>query len=490
MKITPVWLEKCEQLIRSGQIQNAGRLMMQIDPTQVKRPLRAPLATLARRSGKLAIGFRLLNQAVNNPTKRGPANAHELAEYAILLTLSGALNEAFRIFERVPLDQRENPAVLLAKAWCYFERWDYPSAIPLLKTYIQKEDDSYKRTAGKVNLAEAYLATGHEARALKLLDASVSYAARHRQRRLHANALTLRARLYLEKNQIKRAEIDLETAHELFGRTETSDALLVRRQIAIHHALTSRTPKMIRAFQNEAQRAGDWESVRECDLQRLSLKFNPQLFEKLFYGTPYPKYRERLKKQMTATNDSRDFFLWGSRSGPVLDLQTGKIERPKFSQAHDTLCFTPQIQFILDSILRDLYRPIEIAGLFAALFPQEPFDFESSPDRVHQALKRLRQWLKINHLPLLLRCDQGKYTLQRTAPFAIRIAKATRLTETRLQFLDEIQMRFGRKSFTAKEVREQMSLSKATATRKLTSACQSGKLTTSGLGKNTLYRTV
>src|SRR5207302_175208 len=66
---------------------------------------------------------------------------------------------------------------------------------------------------------------------------------------------------------------------------------------------------------------------------------------------------------------------------------------------------------MLQSLALDFYRPLQLAELHERLYPREYFNPFSSPDRVHQAARRLRRWLQENRIPLGISEELGQYRL-------------------------------------------------------------------------------
>jgi tetratricopeptide (TPR) repeat protein len=461
-------IQKCDALIRKGSLPLARELLKNLPISRIPRDARLPLAQLARRLGLLSLGLRLLFPLINRNAKQSRGQMELFAEYAVLLVQNGSVTEAMRLLQ--DRDLTLHPDALLAMAWCHFERWEYELALPLLRKYIPAQPKPYFNLAGRINLAEALLATKNFAEALELLSSAIIEAEKNQHIRLMANALHLRAQVYAEKKMLKKSDADLFRALSIFGDTNAPDALLIRRQWAFNRAAECGSPKSIQVFRTEALSLKAWESVRECDLQ-LS-KTNRKILPRLYFGTPYPGYRHRLEKTYSPPVN----FLWGHTESDALDL------------SQRTKGVTRQNLLLLDILLRDFYLPFSAGGIFSELFPVEIYDPFLSPIRVHQCLKRLRQWFLREKIPLEVVCKNRRYLLRPTAPFSVLIPLALRHESRAESPLDKLVSAFGEKLFSREEAAQILGFSKATTNRYLLNEISDARIEKIGAGKNTRYR--
>lgn len=469
-----------ERFLRAGDIKRATALLKGCKPSQAMLETRLGLAKLARRTGQTSLGLRLLYGHLR-PEERSRAQASLVAEYAVLLLENGGLHEAEQLLRRS--DARLHPDLLLAQAWCLFEAWNYGPSLPLLREYIDRQEDPYFRLAGMVNLGEAYLATHRISTAIALLGSAIRTAEAEGYARLLANALHIRARAFFLSHRLDRSDQDLLRAKGIFGENRVSDAILVKRQWAINRASEKGALAPLRHFREEALASKAWESVRECDFEKLRIRFDQSLFDRLYYGTPHEQYRLRLGRAAGRHAPSASFY-WGDRGMSPLDLSESR-----FSWRGRMIRLTPQTRALLYALLSDFYRPVRVGSLFARLFPREYFDPSHSPARVHQALRRLRLWLAEQRIPLKIECRAQCYFLSLHAPFAVRLPLSLRHSIGPLDQVEKLQTQFkGRPSFSAKEAREALALPKATTTRHLQTALAVEKIERMGRGKNTRYR--
>jgi tetratricopeptide (TPR) repeat protein len=398
-------LARCDQDIRAGRIGKAAKLLHQLNTAQVGREWKLPLAKMCRRAGQIGVGLRLLTPVVLSQAHKllGTATDEEMAEYAVLLQRHGSVGEALRLLERIPADKV--PEALLYRAFCHFNSWRYPTAIPLLERYLSSIEQDYPRLVGHVNLAAALAMCRMHDRALATLAKALEEARRWEHRRLEANCLELRAQVFIQMEMFAKAREDLDLGVKLLDSASVHDTMFLSKWSAIIDAQRSESIAPLERMRGEASSRRLWETVREADLYILKVKFDPELHEKLVFGTPFEAYRERVANE-TGVHSLAQHIVIGDSNAPCLDVSsgefTGGIDLKPGSKNHQ----------LIEILSRDLYRPAKVGGLFSGLFPGEYFDIFSSPDRVHQILRRTRAWLKKSKTPLEIEEWQGFYSLK------------------------------------------------------------------------------
>ncbi|MGE3683936.1 MAG: hypothetical protein AB7G93_19625 [Bdellovibrionales bacterium] len=476
-------LQKCEEDVRAGRGQHAAKGLARLNTAKIPRELLLSFANVARRAGLYNLGLRILASIVYPDRNKWhlSATAAELAEYSVLLQKVGAVGEALRILERV--DTQAVPEAHLYRAFCYFSKWDYELAIPELESFLQDDLNPYMRLVGQVNLAAALVTTERMDEAQEILHQSIRLAEQGEFHRLRANGLELRAQTHIHQHNFIKAEDDLKVAQVLLGNERTLDELFVRKWKAILKALISGDVSPVRQFRAEAQRRSHWESVRECDLYLLKMRFENRLFHHLLVGTPFPAYRARILRELKQEIDPAP-YIWGVPDSTCLDLSTGRMS--------DGSEFNPgkHIHRLLSALLKDLYRPMRLAGIFAELFPGEHFDVHSSPGRVHQILRRARQYFVGVGIPANIQQTGGNYHFEITGRFSVRLPfqfiqiSGNGLVLERLKNWAQPPIK---KEFTALEARTALGLSLTGFHRFMTWALNEGHLRRVGAGPRTRY---
>jgi tetratricopeptide (TPR) repeat protein len=409
-------IQECENAIRNGEIALAARKLGELNYSHVPREWRLALAKLSRRSGLFSSGLKFLTpviQASDKKLKLVPT-AEELAEYGACLQINGSINEAIQVLNRIPHGQV--PEALLYQAWCCFTRWEYAEAIPFLEKYFSSDLTPYWKVVGSVNLAAALSMLRNRERALEIINFALHETKNGDMVRLHANCLELRAQVYVQSEEYSKAELDLNEALRLLGLAQVQETLFIKKWRAVVEATKSRSIEPFIQLKEEAKKLSRWEILREADLFSLKIKFDQSQFEQVIFGTPYPAYHQRVSSELNCRVLPTHAIL-GNQQGPCFDVESGEIDgRLLFKPG----CKTHQA---LEVILRDFYRPVGVGGLFSEIFPGEPFNIFSSPGRIHQILRRTRQWLRETNLPLNLVEQNGYYSLVCEGPFSFRVPR-------------------------------------------------------------------
>jgi len=478
-------IQACEEHLRTGRDLQVRRLLHPLNLARVGRDWRLPLANICRRSSLITPGLRLLTPVVHSTRKSEaePARPPELAEYAILLQRAGAVQEALQILNR--LDIRTQPIVLLYKAFCHFNLWQYGSTLDLLKMYSETVEDPYQKFIGKVNLAAAFVALNQWREAESLLWENIETATANGYGRLLGNSHELLSQVYLLTSRVEEAEASIQMAESVFEAPNTLDRLLVEKCRALREGLRSRSRAPLRKLAEQARAWPHPETAREADLFGLLVEYDEETHRRLLFGTPFPDYRTRAQ-QLLERSLPTEFYVYGSASGAtaqkVLDVMSGKVE--------GSLVLSPgsQTHQLLEILLRDFYRPSRIGTLFGELFTGEYFDIFSSPGRVRQALRRARQWIRESGVGLEVVESRGTYTARVRDGFGVQVPVQRRSVgtyETHLHILREVYL--PGVTFTALAARTRLGLSASAMQRFLAWATANGGLLKRGASSNSRY---
>lgn len=455
----------CDQLIRSGKIHDARTAFSAIERIRLNRPQKTEAARLARRLSLIAIGLKILHPLIHPVRDSDIPSEVERAEFANLLCLNGNVHEAFGLLNEI--SHRDG---FLAKAWCHFETWDFVPAVVLLRKYLSLEERPYYFHAGLINLAEALSALREWSEANSCLQEAMAFANLDGQNRLMANALLVRARGLAEQGKWRTSDQDLLKAKSLLGHSPTADSFLIERQLIINRAHKDRDIGLLAQFGIHAREREQWESLRELDFQTLKIRFTEARFAKLYFGTPYPKYRERLLAEFQTAPP--EHYVWGSsrRDQAHFDLAESKM--------------TPQLQRFMWQMLSDFYQPQSLGRLFSGVFPSEHYNWRHSPNKVHQVISRMRRHLAKNKMPITIEQSDGFYQFIATDKISIRLM---RTHDLRIDTLVKLYERFTDQRFTAKEACHFLRQAKTSTHRLLERAKSDGVLTSIGRGRSTQY---
>lgn len=475
-------LKNCDAHIKAGKINTVADLISNLNLARVPRLFRQPLAKVCRRAGLIHHGLRILQPVIRHEKQlQEPATPGEICEYAVLLSRNGSIAEALVLLRAV--DSSRAPEALLYESYCHISSWDCEAAARLLESYLSSASDSYSKLIARVNLASCYLATKELASAEHLLDETIELAREAGALRLVGNAYELRGQMHIQLANFKKAKSDLNEALSVFGQSGSYDQLLIYKWQSIMASIEKTSVRPLLEFRNEALRREHWESVREADLFTLKIQFDQPLFDQLIFGTPMKAYRERIRNELR--HDPSSFFIIGKNGSRSLDLSQGEV--------HGRGRLNPgmKIHQVIQALTRDLYVPQNIGTLFSELYPDEYFDIESSPVRIHQLLQRTRRWIKENEIPVEIAQSRGSYKLSVTGAFGILVPLSRESIDPNSIKWAQIKKHFANEiSFRSEDVCRHFGLSRAGFHRLATWAIDAEELQRTGAGKATSYRVV
>ncbi|MBX3016473.1 MAG: hypothetical protein KF767_01185 [Bdellovibrionaceae bacterium] len=430
-------LQNCEDAVRAGQMSTASLILSSIPAKDIPRKLIGRAANLCRRTGKVTLGLRLLTRIIH-PEKVGaaPATAVEIAEYAVLLQRAGGIAEALELLES---PRSQGPwETRLYRAYCFFARWDYARAVPELESYLDGELAPYARVVGEVNLASALIGAQEDERALPLVESLIAKTGN--ALRLHGNCLEMAAQLRIRSGQFERAAEDLDAAAKIL--TGGLDRLFIQKWRGYLVALREGRLTPLLETRALAAELRHFETLRDIDHLILRTGFDETRFERLYFGTPSPAYREKLVASLGRAPTHGHYVDGAAGSAPIEFAGTDKVSR------------------VLHLVSRDLYRPIQLGTLFAELFPREHFDIFHSPDRVHQLIRRARRQLKAQGLDMKIEGRGGSFQLFRGPEAALLLRAAPDVADPHERWWNTLLQSFRPgMEFSAREARGRLGLS-------------------------------
>lgn len=456
-----------DQALKAGRVAEVREALEDLNTSALPGNLRLKFANLCRRVNLPSKGLRILDWHNASP--------EELAEYAVLLQRSGATREALRILGR--LNSSSRPEVLLYQAFCHFNLWQYEPAIPLLEKYLTFPLDEYARAVGKINLAAAL--SGVQRLNDEHIAALLTEFRAKNYTRLLANALELGAQNHLFSGNLAKAKENIHEAEEILKASASLDGIFVRKWRAAIECVEKSDPAPLKAFRAEAEKLGDWESVRDADLLSLRVKFEWDLFDRVYFGSPFSGYRERVKLMLGKGPRSSQFVL-GPQNAPAFDIKSGtfagQVAIKPGSQTHK----------LIDVLFRDFYKPFNVGGLFSELFNGEHFDIESSPARVHQAVKQARKTLKNSDIDLEIVSENNLFSIKIAGHLQV-IIPLEREERSPNQILLELLRASGKQEFSAADARELLGISAGQFKTFAAWAIEDEKLEKFGAGSATRY---
>lgn len=486
MKFGPQQVQHWDGEIRAGRGRGVAEELSRLDVGEIPRRWLWPIAKIARRTGCFVLGLKILSPVIH-PHKRAIRAApspEELAEHSALLIQMGAIREGLQILSEI--DSAVVADVLLYRSYGHFNRWEYGAAIPLLESYLETPLDPYSRVVGQLNLAAACIVERQEMKALSLLESIAAYARENSFGRILGNCFELRAQIDLRAERWEAASASLNQATDFLKGDQSTDRFFVRKWTVILEALRDRNRAVLTSLRRETLERGEWETLREIDLNSLKITFDQTTFNCLFFGTPYATYRDRIATELR-THPTEDELI--IRQGRLcFDFESGELFDGKPDQKRLLAKAPALVRQVLQSLIRDFYRPVRLGGLFSELYQRDYFDVNSSPNRVHQALHRTRTWLKQNLVSLEIHETSGHFRLALGQGLSFKIPLHNHPMDNYSLRLNKLKQQFLDQAFSSRQARETLQLKAATFNKFAATAVESRHLERTGAGSAIYYR--
>jgi hypothetical protein len=494
-------IEEIERLTLHGSLQDARAKLLELYQKRIPREELAPVANLMRQAHFPEKGVQLLHRHVR-PGGGTPSRASdaEKAAYGLCLCDLGATAEAIEILSA--LDGKRFVRASLYLGLSYITNWDWAAAVPLFEAVIDHPKAlPRERLTAQVWLGGA-LTLGREehARSQKLLERALSGTGPELFRLLRKHGMRFLIENYFFQRNFKAS---LEAARELEKLArEDRDPLfgsIADQWVATLKFARDKNAGAFGEAMREAEKRlisrGYWWAARQCEYYAASMLGDRGRLLRLYAGSKHPAFRERVARRLGSAVKLPVQYDWcpgGGKATGVLEVANGQ------NTYSSTYLKEGQIQQRLLSVLScDFFLPITAAEIHERLYPGEHYNPASSPDRVHQALKRLRAWLKRAGLPLGVRETRGFYVLDAPAGFALRVdvggasresGESPRARVKLVQCLSRVEEKFGDREFSAADFARCARLSHPSAVRYLREALAGRLVSRKGAGPATRYR--
>ncbi|MCM2322169.1 MAG: hypothetical protein NDJ90_02800 [Oligoflexia bacterium] len=494
-------LNQIDESIRQGQTRKAAARIQALceESSRLPRKDRLELARLARRAFIPALGILLLRPFVRpSASAVVEATPEERLEFAACLIWVGARSEGRELLAE--LDPRAHPERDLFTSFALFSVWDYRAAVPLLRRYVRHPALApYARLVGKANLAAALVHERSLAEAQELLAELEAATREGGHSLLLRNILKLEAERAVYARDRARADRALDEALALAGNSP-EDALFVEKWRAIA-LLEKDGAEPLRQVRRKALEMGEWEGVRDCDYHLSALAKDFSLGARLYFGSPYPRYRERFLGDFPELRERLPgLFGWevGERSlgGAGAPADTLEFSIPRgCGSSRDELLKPGQVpQRLLSALASDFYRPFNLVELHSAVFPARHYHPKFSADSMHQALGRLRGYFRRVRLPLEVLEKNGSYRLETRQRLTLWVNAGGVREENELPVRLErevavLRARFPAE-FTAEDAARALGLSRNSALGRLRALLGFRRIRKEGRGPATRYRAI
>lgn len=480
-----------DDAIRTGRKDLARQTLRELMREKVPRDHALAIASLARRANEPSVGVRLLNPLVRAEGKVAlEASPAEKAEYAACLIRIGAGEEALALLSA--LDGESHPEVLLYRTFALVSRWDYEASIPLLERYLSHPAvTDYSRLVGKSNLAAAYVAQGRDDDADRLLAELLDETRRGGHTLLYGTAIELSARNAIARRDWGRAEEAIAEVERRFEGSADLNAFYARKWRCLVALFRDETKHeavaMLRALRDEAARLEHWETLRECDRYEAVARHDVRLLTHVYFGTGHEAYRRSVLHEFGDGARVPDEYLW-ELAGKASPAKTLDLFEGRWAEREGELKAGQVVHRLFVALATDFYRPLRLAAVHYLLYPAEYFNPHSSPNRVHRAIHRFREWCAASAAPFRIDEKSSTYRLAASKACGIRIAHVSSLADAEKVRLDRLRERYGRRDFSTQEAVRALGSSRSAVQRLLKEAEESGSLARSGRGPRTRFR--
>lgn len=481
--------KKLDQQVREGHFESAKAELIEIKSGELPREMIEHFADLCRRVRLDSWGLHLLRPIIRpkHPIHPEP-NTGEWTMYAALLIKIGALDEAFEILEEQ--SEASHPSVLLYSAFAYFARWDYQASSEKLIQYVNLPKlDDYKLAVATVNLVGSLVYLEKYSEALTYLNALIPRCERNQWKLLLGNCFEISAQISIQLGQWGQAEGQLKKAQALISGHHQYE-LFIEKHFAKLKLLKNPTDSASRAgliqVREKALMVNEWETVRDCDRIAGEICNDAELSRRVFFGTPFESYKNRLESYFRNSNaETGESYLWllnDVASKNIFDMNSLSTE------TSDRLKHGQLVHRLLSVLTSDFYQSFTIGTLFSKLFPDEYYNHETAPDRVFQAVRTLRTWFQKSSIPIEIQSEKNQYRLIGLEPCAIRVYKEKKIVSSDEFYLSQIRQEFLLGEFSSGQASEVTGLSPTAVRLVLKRALASNFLWINGKGRSTTYK--
>jgi tetratricopeptide (TPR) repeat protein len=402
-------LKHVEELIQQGEFRLAREALLRFRRRNLEARERVYYCSLLRRSGLSLEAIKVLHPWVY-PKSRSTylATAEERLEYASCLVRLEVLSEAERIL--LSLDHEQHPVAWLRLGLLHTVRWDYETANRCFERYIEhSRAEPYDRLIAQVNLLQGYTYLEKVNDAKRLADELFTALDPTQHKLLLAAVFELRAEVARLEEKFDAAFGFIQKGHTLLDDVQTIDGFLIRKQKAVIEAYFMRSTKPLEQVRKEARERKAYESLRDLDFHTAILSRNSLLLNAVYWRTQSPSYKQRvfLAAERGGLKLNTESFRQGpANKGACFDLQAQAL-----TGTHAHLKPNSALARLFKALVSEGYKPAKLFDLFAAVYGDEIFFPESSPDKMHQLIKRLREFLIEARLPAEITCQGSQYRM-------------------------------------------------------------------------------
>lgn len=490
-------IDKLEMLLRTGKIKEVQSQLEQVELKKIERDMALKFANVSRRVGFNRLAFKILNPIVRPKNKLNavPATPQELVEYGIVLFRLGVVNEARRILSLPELNMC--PESKLYLAFTYFGEWDYEKARTLIENYTATEDIAeYDKAIGMVNLAQAYIGIDNSEKAISIISETIKMAKEKGHKLILVNSLQTFAEALIELGDYISAKQILNEIENIIGVSHYRYNLYLQKNLTLIALRENQTPapeniEFLKEVGRSARKGHLYELSREIDFVHAQVLGDDELFRKVYYGTPYPAYRNRMLKHWKKSIVLPDHYIWNlnplagdSSSGNIFDIFEGAEIGTNKGVKKGSVKYR-----LLSIFSSNFYKSFKTDALFSLLFPNDYLSLNTSSHRVHDSVNRTQNWIKENDLNFFIDMTAGEYCLKSEGNYSFKIPKDFHKNEsTASAQVIELINKVGNYQFDVNDAASLLKISLSTANRRIREAIEQKAVEKVGQGRATRYK--
>ncbi len=480
-------LDDLDILVRQGEFAAVERVLNELTIKRIKRNEAVRYANLAKRVGKPLMALSILNPIIRAASPlEVPPTEQEKMEYADSLRKVGAIAEAEQLLHGI--DELRFPEALMFKAYCSISRWEYEKAIPLLERYIQIPTIApYAGLAARLNLSAGYVAENRLQDAARVLGELREIAGKEKHWLILGGTLELSAQVQIRGGDFDEALRILGESAETLKNAGHIQRLWVSKWTAIAKSFKSgRVLPELREVVNTAAKAHNWETIRDCLYYEALIARDGELMTRIYFGTPYRSFRNKIASTagewLSLPERYTDHHSFGVTK-KIIHVSEGTID------GNQKLFNAGQVLHRLFGLLaQDFFKPLPVVETFGRLFPEEYFNPSTSPNRIHQAVMRLRRLLLGEDVDVQITEINGAYRIESGPTAAICLRRENEPLDARIIKLSRVRKEFGASEFNVQQAQVILGDSPATIKRLVRWAVEDGQLSVVGAGPRTRYR--
>lgn len=484
-------LKKIDKLIRVGSSLAAKQELQSLELSKLERHERLTVSNMARRVGLPMLGLRALRNIIRSQVPiHPPASIEEAAAYASILIRIGAFVEAAKLLQ--PLSSEKNPEVIFYRTFVPQISWNYAKTIPLLRKYIRHPMVSdYQKLVGQVNLAAALTAIGRTEESRQRISRLFTQMNATDHRLLYGNLMEIEAQNLILMGENSQARRILEKADNMLGSADSIYHLFVRKWQAILDLKEQRSgsSEALRGLRDEAIQLREWEVARDCDLHLALYTHDLVLFNKVYSGSRFMHYRQRIRQRMQDSWKLASSYEWALPPFEnASQAETIELQERCLLWADKKMNLTPTQGQLLRLMTSDFYRPFRHGEVFDALNPKAYFNPDTTPHLIEQAVFRLNRDLRESQVPLAIQAHHGAYGLVALAPVKLKIYSSKRRTFYSNDSVKNLREKMGLDSFDTRDAAKELGCSVKKARVVINLALSDQLLLKIGDGKSVSYR--